>query len=1333
MKFKKSISLLLSAVMLMGSASFAASAASTDEESVSGSYYNSSYLENYANKAYNESNLGSTYSAASTTWKTWSPDASSVKVKLYRTGSDSESGAGVIGEYALTKNSTTGVWSTTLTGDYKNVYYTYLVTVNSKTNETQDVYSKAVGVNGNRSMVVDLDSTDPDGWNSDSHVLFNNAAEAVVWEVHVRDFSASSTSGVSEENQGKYLAFAEGGTKLNSDTSSSAVSTGIDYLVEQGINCVQLMPVYDFQSVDEAAGGSSSNRNWGYDPQNYNAPEGSYSSNPYDGNTRITEFKQMIQALHDRGISVVMDVVYNHTYATEGSCFSKTVPGYYYRMTSSSTYSNGSGCGNETASDKLMYRKYMIDSIKYWADEYHIDGFRFDLMGIHDVTTMNDIRSALDGLYSDGSGKKILMYGEPWTGGTTAISDGCSQSRASSLDSRVGMFCDSYRDAIKGGTDDATTGFIQGNTDKTYNVVQGVQGKGFGAKAPSQTIAYADAHDNLILWDKILKSNYSSDYSSTSESFKGQMKEAMTLLMTSQGIPFMTAGSEFCRTKQGDHNSYKSSDAINAIDWTRVKKYSDIVAYYKGLLAIRENYTPMHSGSFNTPSFQSNYGYVVAYTYSNNKSDEWGNVCVLVNGGSQAYSITLNGSSWTVVANQNSAGLKSLGTVSGNSYSIPAKSAAVLVQSSTFSRLNVKTDNFGTLTVKHVDENGNVLKTSTAKYRDGSTYRSLPDSTILFDHELIGTDGATSGKVVGGNNYTVTYKYKSDGIQSGHLKVNYVDSNGKSLKDQDSQRLKAGESYDVAAPAIQGYQLDTDKYPAMTKGTFSGSDTTITFTYKALDSASTKVHYYNSNNWSSIRCYAYTDDGKQPCGTWYNATIMTSEGNNWYVCNVPASCAYVMFHPTSGSAQDPGQGESGYLVSGEGWIQNKTASFNTKIVTSHIDIKTGKKIATDVVDNKSKVTASDSYTTSAVSGRTDVITPANATGNCSAGVINVIYLYNGGSQPDTQPTTSVQPTTATQPTTVTPTTEPTTVPPTTAPPKYYYGDVNLDGKIDITDSTAIQMYLDSSISLNELQMALANVGGEGVNIKSATYIQKYIASYGDAGKTGEPYYGQETTTVVPTVPEPTETTQPTTSVTPSDKITVYYENSGNWSSVKAYYWSDSDTKMTTWPGESMTNVSGNVYKIEIPSNATNIIFTDGVSQTDDIALQGGNKIYKNGSWSNYSEAPNPTTPPVDPTDPASTDKYTITFTNNMNWSAVNCYYWSTSDKSMVAWPGNAMTYSTTNDYGQKIYTIEIPSTADHIIFNNGGQSQTVDISVTGSAKYYISGGSGNAYTVATWQ
>lgn len=819
MRLRKPLSILLSLSMIAGMSAFASNAAVTSDESVSaGNYYNANYLESYASKAYNESGLGSVYSKTSTTWKTWSPDASSVKLKLYTTGSDNEAGASAIGTYDMKKDSSTGVWSLNLSGDYKNKYYTYLVTVNGTTKETQDVYSQAVGVNGNRTMVVDLDSTDPSGWSDDKHVLFNSASEAAVWEVHVRDFSVSKNSGVSEDNKGKYLAFAEGGTTLNSDTSSSAVSTGIDYLVEQGINCVQLMPVYDYGSVKEDVASSSSNRNWGYDPVNYNAPEGSYSTNPYDGNTRITEFKQMIQALHDRGISVVMDVVYNHTFSND-SCFNRTVPGYYYRMHSSSAYSNGSGCGNETASDKLMYRKYMIESVKYWAEEYHIDGFRFDLMGIHDITTMNDIRSALDGLYSDGSGKKILMYGEPWTGGSVAISDGCSQSKAGSLNPRVGMFCDSYRDAIKGSTDGSDKGFVQGNTDKAGTVANGVTGKGFSAQAPSQTIAYADAHDNLILWDKIVKSNGSSSWNSTSSSLRGQVKKVMGLLLTSQGIPFMTAGSEFCRTKQGDTNSYKSSDAINEIDWSRVKTYSDVAAYYKGLLEIRENYSPMKSSTFNTPSFQSTHGDVVAYTYSNNKSNEWGKVCVLVNASStNDWPITLDGSGWTVVADGTTAGLKSLGTVSGNTYTVPANSACVLVQSSTFNNLKVSEKTFGTVTIKHIDDSGNVLKTSTAKYADGTTYRTYPDTTILYDYALKDTQGVTSGTVTGGKNYNVTYVYSSSGIRSGYVTVNYVDENGESIKDTVSTKYREGDSYSVPFTSIQGYQLDTDKYPANTTG-----------------------------------------------------------------------------------------------------------------------------------------------------------------------------------------------------------------------------------------------------------------------------------------------------------------------------------------------------------------------------------------------------------------------------------------------------------------------------------------------------------------------------------
>ena len=1215
MKFKKLISLMLSATMLTGMTSFAASAANSGESV--GAYYNQTYLETEASAAYNEEGLGCVYSPASTTWKTWSPEATSVKLKLYQTGSDSEAGSGVIGTYDLTKNSSTGVWSLTLNDmDYKNKYYTYLVTVNGTTSETQDVYSKAVGVNGNRSMVVDLDSTDPEGWESDEHVLFDSAAEAVVWEVHVRDFSISDNSGVSEENKGKYLAFAEGGTTLNSDTSADAVSTGIDYLVEQGINCVQLMPIYDFQSVDEAAGGSSTNRNWGYDPQNYNAPEGSYSSNPYDGNVRITEFKQMIQALHDRGISVVMDVVYNHTYTTEGSCFSRTVPGYYFRKTSSSVYSNGSGCGNETASDKLMYRKYMIESVKYWAEEYHIDGFRFDLMGIHDITTMNTIRSELDNLYADGSGKKILMYGEPWTGGTVAISDGCSQAKASSLDSRVGMFCDSYRDAIKGGTNDASTGFVQGNNEKTYTIVSGVQGKGFSAKAPSQTISYADAHDNLILWDKIVKSNGSSSWNSTSSSYKGQLIEAMTLVLTAQGVPFMTAGSEFCRTKQGDHNSYNSSDSINEIDWSRVETYADVAAYYKGLLEIRKNYTPMNDNTFDTMSFQSSYGYVVAYTYSNSRSDEWGKVCVLVNSGTQAYSIPLDGSGWTVVANDKTAGLESLGTVSGNSYSVPARSAAVLVQSSTFSNLQVEDTQFGTLTINHKDEDGNLLKTSTAKYREGSTYRAIPDSTILFDHTLVGTDGTTSGTVTGGQNYTVTYTYSSTGIESGYLTVKYVDGNGTAVKDEVSYHLRAGDTYEIPYATIQGYQLDTDNYPANTYGTFTGSDQTITFKYKELEGTTTTVHYYNSNNWSTIRCYAYTDGGAEPNGAWARATKMTSEGNNWYVCTVPASSAYVMFH-NGGSSQEPGQGESGYRASGEVWIENKVITFGSKVITSHIDLATGKKITDDVIEQLAKTTSAESYTTIAISGAEDVIVPGNAQGNYSAGVINVVYLYGSEVQPTQSGTTEIVETTTEE----------------TQPAKQILiGDTDLNGAITISDATTIQKYCVDQISFNEDQMIAGECDGDGVvGIKDATLIQKYLVDWDDMGMIGEYVDIEEPTT------EPV--TEPTT-----------------------------EAPTTTQPVTEATTVQ-----------------------------------------------PTTTEPVTEPTP----DTYTVYFTNSLNWTGtIYCYCWEEGANGEVSWPGAAMTYVETNDYGQKIYSAEVPSYVNYLIFNNNN-SQTVNIPFDGTdLRYY---------------
>lgn len=1077
MKFKKSLSLLLSAAMVAGCATIAASAAKVDTETVG--YSNQTYLEDKASLANSTNDFGATYTQASTKWKTWSPDATAVKVKLYRTGSDNEAGSGVIGEYAMTKDTSTGIWSLTLQGDYKDVYYTYLVTVSGKTNETQDVYSKATGVNGNRSMVVDLDSTDPAGWDTDSHVFQDTHTSSVVWEVHVRDFSIANNSGVSEENKGRYLAFTEGGTTLNGQ--AGAMSTCVDYLVEQGVNTVQLQPVYDFGSVNETVASSSTNRNWGYDPINYNVPEGSYSSNPYDGNVRIKEFKQMVQALHDRGITVVMDVVYNHTFVSDGSCFSKTVPNYYYRMTSNGVYSNGSGCGNETASDKKMFRKFMIDSCKYWAEEYHIDGFRFDLMALHDVQTMNDIRSALDGLQH---GSKILMYGEPWSGGSSQCPTPCTQSRATSLNERIGMFNDTYRDAIKGSTDGADGNFIQGSETDTYKIVSGVQGKSFAAKKPSQTIAYADAHDNLILWDKLVKSNGGTNYTGTAQNIQNQAIGTMALLLTSKGIPFMTAGSEMGRTKKGDTNSYKSSDAINEIDWSRANTMSNLPKWYKMLVALRTNFTAIKSNEFVTPSWPSNMGHVIGYTYNNTAGGEWSKVCVLYNNDNTAYTISnLGSASWKVVGNSvagssistTGANIRGIADYNSSTISVPGKGTIILVNN-----IGAKTvtDSYGTLSVVHKTESGTVLKTQNAKYRVGNTYRALPDSTIMFSRRLVNTTGETSGTVAANGNYTVTFTYSDQAIKDGYITVNYIDASGRSIKEASRTHLKEGDNYNIAAPAIQGYELDTANFPAGTVGVFDGNDKTINFKYKALSTASTKVHYYNSSNAKNVWMYAYTEDGVEIFGKWDSVVNntqakMSTESGQWMVGTVPKGSAYVIFRLTGGK-QEPGMGETGYLVAGEAWIQNKEVTFTSTIKTSHIDLQTGEKISPDTVRTAEKVTTNDTYTTTAVAGRDDVIVPGNATGTYTPGVINVVYFYNSGE----------------------PITDPTTEPVTDDPNGILIGDTNLSGDINVTDATLIQQHLAELTTLIGDSAFAADVNNDArISIKDVTYIQKFIAEY----------------------------------------------------------------------------------------------------------------------------------------------------------------------------------------------------------------------------------------------
>jgi hypothetical protein len=624
----------------------------------------------------------------------------------------------------------------------------------------------------------------------------------------------------------------------------------------------------------------------------------------------------------------------------------------------------------------------------------------------------------------------------------------------------------------------------------------------------------------------------------------------------------------------------------------------------------------MKSSTFNTPSFQSTHGDVVAYTYSNNKSNEWGKVCVLVNASStNDWPITLDGSGWTVVADGTTAGLKSLGTVSGNTYTVPANSACVLVQSSTFNNLKVSEKTFGTVTIKHIDDSGNVLKTSTAKYADGTTYRTYPDTTILYDYALKDTQGVTSGTVTGGKNYNVTYVYSSSGIRSGYVTVNYVDENGESIKDTVSTKYREGDSYSVPFTSIQGYQLDTDKYPANTTGTFNGTNTTINFVYKALDSTSSVVHYYNSNNWSNVRCYAYTDGGEEPNGKWNNATVMTSEGNGWLKCTIPASSSYVMFH--TDSQQEPGANETGYLVSGEAWIQNKKLSFSSKVITSHIDAATGEKIADDEILIQSKVSSDDTYKTSPLSGRTDVIAPVNASGNLSSGIINVVYLYTSSERPSTAPST------------VTPTTAPVTQP----TEKILIGDVNLNGAIDIVDTTAVQKYIVKLITLSDkalIAAARCDADGENdiVSVKDATYIQMYVAKLDGHGNVGTYYESEVTPTTAPVTEPATEeptvapttvpvTTAPVTepTTTPSSTYTVKFTDSLNWDgTLYCYSWAEDGTSTKSWPGVAMTYLNTNdlgqkVYSVEVPNTVDYIIFTNGSSQTIDIGFDGTSLNY----------------------------------------------------------------------------------------------------------------------------
>ena len=492
--------------------------------------------------------LGPEYTLSGTRLRLWAPTAQSVCVNLYRKGR----GGVCMGTLPLERGPQ-GVWSIYLPGDQHGRYYTFTVTVDGVSRETGDPYARAAGVNGTRSMIVDLARTAPSGWERDVRPVIPPEQRAV-WEVSVRDFSQDAASGVRPAWRGKFMAFTQKGTTLHGD---GIHPTCLNYLRRLGVKYVQLMPIFDFGSVDEAKP-LLRQYNWGYDPTNYNVPEGSYSTDPTRGEVRIRECREMIAALHAAGIGVVMDVVYNHMYRNENP-LNDTVPCYFFRQNEDGSFSNGSGCGNEFASERPMARRYMIDSILYWAQEYHIDGFRFDLMGLYDVETINAVRAALDALPG---GRDILMYGEPWQGGGSQLHRyEANKANLAMLNERIGIFCDDTRDTIKGGCFSAREpGYVEGRPGSFWDIGGAVaawcRSDRLPPHAPSQIVNYVSAHDNFTLWDKLLLVRYEKpEFTAADGTALAQNRLAAGIYLTSFGLPFLQAGEEFARTKKGKGNS----------------------------------------------------------------------------------------------------------------------------------------------------------------------------------------------------------------------------------------------------------------------------------------------------------------------------------------------------------------------------------------------------------------------------------------------------------------------------------------------------------------------------------------------------------------------------------------------------------------------------------------------------------------------------------------------------------------------------------------------------------------------------------------------------------
>ncbi|PHB40799.1 type I pullulanase [Bacillus wiedmannii] len=617
---------------------------------------------------YGGNDLGNIYTPQHTKFRVWAPTASEAKLVTYKKWNDK------IGTEINMQQSEKGTWKAELTGNQKGLFYTYKVKIGDKWTEAVDPYVRAASVNGDKGVVVDLEETTPEKWKTNKKPKFKNPEDAIIYELHVRDLSIQPESGI--KLKGKYLGVTEKGTRGPKD-----VKTGLDHMKDLGVTHVQLLPIFDYASVNEE-NLNEPQYNWGYDPKNFNVPEGSYSTNPYEPTVRITELKQMIQTLHDNNLRVVMDVVYNHMYNAAESNFHKLVPGYYYRYNEDGTFANGTGVGNDTASERKMMRKFMVDSVTYWAKEYNLDGFRFDLMGIHDYETMNEIRKAVNQI-----DPSIILHGEGWDLNTPLAAELKANQKNAEKMKGIAHFNDNIRDGLKGSVfEEKENGFVNGKENMEDRIKKGITAgidydtNSSTYKDPEQVLTYVEAHDNHTLWDKFELTN-----PGDSEEVRKQMhKLSSSILLTSQGIPFLHAGQEFMRTKYGDHNSYKSPDSINQMDWLRRAAFNNEVDYMKGLIELRKKYT-----AFRMTSAEQIKKYitfidvpknVVAYTIdekgSGNKSEYF---MVTHNANREDIDITLPSKGpWKVLVDGKQAGSKTLYVVHDNKIKVPALSSLVL-------------------------------------------------------------------------------------------------------------------------------------------------------------------------------------------------------------------------------------------------------------------------------------------------------------------------------------------------------------------------------------------------------------------------------------------------------------------------------------------------------------------------------------------------------------------------------------------------------------------------------------------------------------------------------